>query len=78
MNLDDAATRIGPPNGTTLGKVKNAERLVSTAALGTYFTTYGVGEKDARRDEIRKLAMLAGPTRRANLLRQMVLNEKSI
>ncbi|MFC9235088.1 helix-turn-helix domain-containing protein [Streptomyces decoyicus] len=70
MNLDDAATRIGLPNGTTLSKVENAERLVSTTALGTYFTTYDIGEKDARRDEIRKLATLAGSTRRANLRSQ--------
>ncbi|PBC87079.1 MULTISPECIES: helix-turn-helix transcriptional regulator [unclassified Streptomyces] len=70
MNLDDAAARIGLPSGSTLSKVENAKRLVSTTALDAYFTAYGVGANDARRDEIRKLATLAGSTRRANLLRQ--------
>ncbi|MFJ5798424.1 helix-turn-helix domain-containing protein [Streptomyces decoyicus] len=63
MNLDDAAARIGLPSGTTLGKVENAKRLVSTTALDAYFTAYCVGEEDARREEIRKLATLAGSTR---------------
>ncbi|GGN65523.1 transcriptional regulator [Streptomyces kronopolitis] len=70
LNLDDAAARIGLPSGTTLSKVENAKRLVAVTALDAYFTAYGVGESDARRDEIRKLAALAASPRRTNLLRQ--------
>ncbi|MGI5262350.1 helix-turn-helix domain-containing protein [Streptomyces angustmyceticus] len=70
LNLDDAAARIGLPSGATLSKVENAKRLVAVTALDAFFTAYDVGEGDARREEIRKLATLAGSTRRANLLRQ--------
>ncbi|UQA91461.1 helix-turn-helix domain-containing protein [Streptomyces halobius] len=70
LNLDDAAARIGLPSGTTLSKVENAKRLVAVTALDAYFTAYGIEDGDARRDEIRKLATLAGSTRRTNLLRQ--------
>ncbi|MEV7470900.1 helix-turn-helix transcriptional regulator [Streptomyces kronopolitis] len=70
LNLDDAAARIGLPSGTTLSKVENAKRLVTVTALDAYFTAYGIGHDDTRRDEIRKLATLASSTRRANLMRQ--------
>ncbi|MEW2437826.1 hypothetical protein AB0952_27360 [Streptomyces caniferus] len=65
--LANATARIGLPSGTTLSKVENAKRLVAVSALDAYFTAYGIEEDDARREEIRKLATLAGSTRRANL-----------